>query len=66
MTIKNKAQSVRARLLNLADGDNKRFQQHRQWTNYGSFQKKTKKTPKKEIEKAKRLMKEYFNEKRNG
>ena len=33
---------------------------------FNGFQKKTQKTPKKEIEKAKRLMTEYFNEKRNG
>lgn len=33
---------------------------------FNGFQKKTQKTPKKEIDKAKRLMKEYFNEKRNG
>ncbi|MDE6342178.1 MAG: type II toxin-antitoxin system RelE/ParE family toxin [Muribaculaceae bacterium] len=33
---------------------------------FNGFQKKTQKTPKKEIEKAKRLMKEYLNEKRNG
>ncbi|MDE6697813.1 MAG: type II toxin-antitoxin system RelE/ParE family toxin [Muribaculaceae bacterium] len=32
---------------------------------FNGFQKKTQKTPKNEIEKAKRLMKEYFNEKRN-
>ncbi|WP_027472207.1 type II toxin-antitoxin system RelE/ParE family toxin [Saccharicrinis fermentans] len=30
------------------------------------FQKKTQKTPKKEIEKAKKLMMEYFDEKRKG
>ncbi|MBK3519985.1 type II toxin-antitoxin system RelE/ParE family toxin [Carboxylicivirga marina] len=30
------------------------------------FQKKTQKTPRKEIEKAKRLMNEYFDEKRKG
>ncbi|MCW3806831.1 type II toxin-antitoxin system RelE/ParE family toxin [Plebeiibacterium marinum] len=30
------------------------------------FQKKTQKTPKKEIEKAKKLMNEYFEEKRKG
>lgn len=33
---------------------------------FNGFQKKTQKTPKKEIEKAKRLMTEYFNEKQNG
>ncbi|MBQ2912261.1 MAG: type II toxin-antitoxin system RelE/ParE family toxin [Bacteroidales bacterium] len=30
---------------------------------YKSFQKKTQKTPSSEIEKANKLMKEYFNEK---
>ena len=30
---------------------------------FSGFQKKTQKTPKKEIEKAERLKKEYFNEK---
>ena len=33
---------------------------------FNGFQKKTEKTPKKEIDRAKRLMKEYFNEKQNG
>ena len=33
---------------------------------FNGFQKKTQKTPKKEIDRAKRLMKEYFNEKQNG
>lgn len=33
---------------------------------FNSFQKKTQKTPKQQIERAKKLMKEYFNEKRNG
>lgn len=32
---------------------------------YNGFQKKTKKTPKQQIEHAKKLMKEYFNEKEN-
>ena len=33
---------------------------------FNGFQKKTQKTPGKEIDKALRLMKEYFNEKKNG
>ena len=33
---------------------------------FNGFQKKTQKTPKQQIERAKKLMKEYFNEKRNG
>ncbi len=33
---------------------------------FNGFQKKTQKTPKQHIERAKKLMKEYFNEKRNG
>ena len=33
---------------------------------FNGFQKKTRKTPAKEIEKATRIMTEYFNEKRNG
>lgn len=33
---------------------------------FNDFQKKTPKTPKQQIERAKKLMKEYFNEKRNG
>ena len=33
---------------------------------FNGFQKKTQKTPKREIDRAKRLMKEYFNEKQNG
>ena len=33
---------------------------------FNGFQKKTQKTPTKEIEKAERLMNEYFNEKENG
>ena len=33
---------------------------------FNGFQKKTQKTPTKEIEKAERLMHEYFNEKENG
>jgi phage-related protein len=33
---------------------------------FNGFQKKTQKTPSKEIEKAERLMNEYFNELNNG
>lgn len=33
---------------------------------FNGFQKETQKTPLGEIERAKKLMKEYFNEKRNG
>lgn len=33
---------------------------------FNGFQKKTQKTPKKEIDRAKQLMKEYFKEKQNG
>lgn len=33
---------------------------------FNGFQKKTQKTPKQQIERAKKLMKEYFNEKENG
>ena len=33
---------------------------------FNGFQKKTQKTPKQQIERTKKLMKEYFNEKRNG
>lgn len=33
---------------------------------FNGFQKKTQKTPTNEIDKAKRLMKEYFNEKNHG
>lgn len=33
---------------------------------FNGFQKKTQKTPHKEIDRAKRLMIEYFNEKQNG
>jgi len=32
---------------------------------FNGFQKKTQKTPKKEIEKAERIMKEYFEEQKN-
>lgn len=33
---------------------------------FNGFQKKTQKTPKSEIDRAKKLMKEYFKEKENG
>lgn len=33
---------------------------------FNGFHKKTQKTPKQQIERAKKLMKEYFNEKENG
>ena len=33
---------------------------------FNGFQKKTQKTPKQQIERAKKLMKEYFNDKDNG
>lgn len=33
---------------------------------FNGFQKKTQKTPKKEIEKAERIMREYFNEQKNN
>lgn len=33
---------------------------------FNCFQKKTQKTPKQQIERAKKLMKEYFNDKDNG
>jgi len=33
---------------------------------FSGFQKKTQKTPKQQIERAKKLMKEYFNDKDNG
>lgn len=33
---------------------------------FNGFQKKTQKTPSKEIDRAKRLMSDYFNEKKNG
>lgn len=33
---------------------------------FNGFQKKTQKTPRQQIDRAKRLMKEYFNEKQNG
>lgn len=33
---------------------------------FNGFQKKTQKTPKQHIERAKKLIKEYFNEKENG
>lgn len=33
---------------------------------FNGFQKKTRKTPSNEIDKAEKLLKEYFNEKRNG
>lgn len=33
---------------------------------FNGFQKKTQKTPKQQIERAMKLMKEYFNEKENG
>ena len=33
---------------------------------FNGFQKKTQKTPKQQIERAKKLMKEYYNEKENG
>ncbi len=33
---------------------------------FNGFQKKTQKTPSREIEKAMQIMKEYFNEKKNG
>jgi len=33
---------------------------------FNGFQKKTQKTPRQQIERAKKIMKEYFNEKENG
>ncbi|WP_285821988.1 type II toxin-antitoxin system RelE/ParE family toxin [Xylanibacter rodentium] len=33
---------------------------------FNGFQKKTQKTPKQQIERAKKLIKEYFNDKDNG